>query len=319
MLQAAQGNLQQALRLVHKHAALLLQSPSATAPQPPQALNSSPALQNSPALGNSPDLGHLSSGLTLQSRLANEQAKSISHSIHSSLPQPTVDLEREPSAPQPSFAQTTDSSTNSNSTSQSPQASSTASPDATALPPMHMPSVSDSMSSSLLPTGARQLLPADAMLPVLAPDVVLPVLAPDVVLPVLAQDYRHASVATAAQLLSADAVLPHTVQHTRNAHAPTSAQTHKLGVCTSETADSSRAVHSSTGSDESINANMEQLIMHDNVPENVEAALAAASKVLEERGKIRGVADQERQALTLHTQARDVYFEAAQKAYDRGI
>ena len=80
-----------------------------------------------------------------------------------------------------------------------------------------------------------------------------------------------------------------------------------------------RLIFCSTGSDESTE-------MHEHVapwqsahvPESVEAAMAAASKVLEERGKIRGMADQERQTLTLHTQARDVYFEAAQKAYERG-
>lgn len=290
--------MQQALLVIHKHAELLLQAASATAPQSHSVLNSSPVLCNSPAVG------HLSSALYTQSRLANEQ---YTPSRTTSVPQSTVNWEREPSALQPSPVQTFATTADSSSASQSLQASNTAVPDVTALHPMQIPSASNSMSSSLPPTDAKQLLPADAMLPVLAQHVMLPV---------LARDSRHAN---AAQLLPADAVLPDTVQHARNTTTLTSVQTDKLGVCPSQTADSSRAVHSSTGSDESINASVDQLIMHDTVPENVEAALAAASKVLEERGKIRGVADQERQALTLHTQARDVYFEAAQKAYERGM
>lgn len=79
--------------------------------------------------------------------------------------------------------------------------------------------------------------------------------------------------------------------------------------------------HSSTGSDDSSKAHDQAVQWSGNggaVPENADAAIAEVSKAMQEKGRIRSMADQERETLTLHTQARDVYFEAAQRAYERG-
>ena len=46
--------------------------------------------------------------------------------------------------------------------------------------------------------------------------------------------------------------------------------------------------------------------------------MEAAGKVLQERNKIKGMADSERQALNMHQRACDVYYEAAKTAFDRG-
>ncbi len=51
----------------------------------------------------------------------------------------------------------------------------------------------------------------------------------------------------------------------------------------------------------------------------VAAAFDEARKVVEERNRIKVLADQERQALGLHSQARDTYYTAAQVAFEKGI
>lgn len=61
--------------------------------------------------------------------------------------------------------------------------------------------------------------------------------------------------------------------------------------------------------------------LHDGVlltDDPVAAALDEAKKVVEERSRTKSLADQERQALGLHSQARDTYFAAAQVAFEKG-
>ncbi len=62
-------------------------------------------------------------------------------------------------------------------------------------------------------------------------------------------------------------------------------------------------------------------LLHDGVlltDDPVAAALDEARKVVEERSRTKSLADQERQALGLHSQARDTYFTAAQVAFEKG-
>lgn len=50
----------------------------------------------------------------------------------------------------------------------------------------------------------------------------------------------------------------------------------------------------------------------------VAAAIDEAGKVVQEKSRMNSVANQERQAMGLHAQARDTYFAAAQVAYEKG-
>ncbi|KAL0046380.1 hypothetical protein WJX82_010916 [Trebouxia sp. C0006] len=62
-------------------------------------------------------------------------------------------------------------------------------------------------------------------------------------------------------------------------------------------------------------------LLHDGVlltNDPVAAAFDEARKVVEERNRIKSLADQERQTLGLHSQARDTYFTAAQVAFEKG-
>ncbi len=62
-------------------------------------------------------------------------------------------------------------------------------------------------------------------------------------------------------------------------------------------------------------------LLHDGVlltDDPVAAAFDEARKVVEERNRIKSLADQERQTLGLHLQARDTYFTAAHVAFEKG-
>ena len=50
----------------------------------------------------------------------------------------------------------------------------------------------------------------------------------------------------------------------------------------------------------------------------VSGAIAEANTIVADRGRLRSVADQQREALGLHCQARDIYYAAAQRAFDKG-
>ena len=63
-------------------------------------------------------------------------------------------------------------------------------------------------------------------------------------------------------------------------------------------------------------------LLHDEVLQTadpVAAAVDEAGRVVEEKSRMKSLADQERQALSLHTQARDTFFAAAQVAYEKGM
>lgn len=63
-------------------------------------------------------------------------------------------------------------------------------------------------------------------------------------------------------------------------------------------------------------------LLHDEVLQTadpVAAAVDEAGRVVEEKSRMKSMADQERQALSLHTQARDTFFAAAQVAYEKGM
>lgn len=63
-------------------------------------------------------------------------------------------------------------------------------------------------------------------------------------------------------------------------------------------------------------------LLHDEVLQTadpVAAAVDEAGRVVEEKSRMKSLADQERHALSLHTQARDTFFTAAQVAYEKGM
>lgn len=261
-MQASQGDIDQALLLVHKHADLLLQ-PGFNDNSPSGQAQSSPAPQELSHARNLPVTAHRH-----QTTSAISKALDVGH-----LPTPVKPLlPAGVSLPIP--LQISPPAVNNRE---------------------HLSAFSRHGSAALqatemgqLPTTVKQLLPAGVSLP--------------------------------TPLLSSPPAV-NSKEHLSALSKRGSGVLHAAEVGTAEA--DRKLTYSSMGSDDSNNEAQEQSLQwlsgHDAVPESVDAALAAASKVLQERGRIRDAADQERQTLTLHTQARDVYFEAAQRAYERGM
>lgn len=265
-LQAAKGNIDEALAFVHKFPGVLLQPVSRTDLQP---------------CGNT-----LLAGTAAEGHRPVEQLLGSQPGLSAAVPQPAVDLERQLPAPAASSGQNKHSSHN-----RTPASACKPAVNGDAFDARTPQAVQTSADSRLAPVGlhpaaTKQLLPAG-------------------VSSSTGLTHSQHEIPTSGQQVSPDKC--------RDALEPSPDSSSSPG--------NRRLTFCSTGSDESteMHEHVPWQSTHDSVPESVDAAMAAASKVLEERGKIRGMADQERQTLTLHTQARDVYFEAAQKAYERGM
>lgn len=135
-----------------------------------------------------------------------------------------------------------------------------------------------------------------------------------VLLPAGATSHRVSHQATHVPVSRSNSTSPPFVQH----HRVPGQSAHTYSTCSSDTEAGFYDASQPAGASGFSTAHL----LHDGVlltNDPVAAAFDEARKVVEERNRIKSLADQERQALGLHSQARDTYFTAAQVAFEKGI
>lgn len=135
-----------------------------------------------------------------------------------------------------------------------------------------------------------------------------------VLLPAGATSHRVSHQATHVSVSRSSSTSPPFEQHHRVSGQ--SAQTYS--TCSSDTEAGFYDTSQQAGASRLSTAHL----LHDGVlltADPVAAAFDEARKVVEERNRIKSLADQERHTLGLHSQARDTYFTAAQVAFEKGI
>ena len=135
-----------------------------------------------------------------------------------------------------------------------------------------------------------------------------------VLLPAGATSHRVSQQATLVPVSRSRSTSPPTVQY----HRAPGQSAHTYSTCSSdrEAGFYDTSQHAGASGFSTAHLLHEGLLLTD---DPVAAAFDEARKVVEERNRIKSLADQERQTLGLHSQARDTYFTAAQVAFEKGI
>ncbi len=132
-----------------------------------------------------------------------------------------------------------------------------------------------------------------------------------VLLPAGATSHRVSHQATHVPVSRSSSTSPPSVQH----HRVPGQSAHTYSTCSSDAEAGFYDASQPAGGFSTAH------LLHDGVlltNDPVAAAFDEARKVVEERNRIKSLADQERQTLGLHSQARDTYFTAAQVAFEKG-